>query len=201
MSKRFWMLGLLTVMGITMLLVGYRGGTGEIFPARSLDGDSGQQPAAFSHGKQEAASDHLQPTAGSTVKQDRPPTGQAVQVERRESGSSFFVEYRLERERNRGQQIEIAREIINNQNADPEIRKKAQEQLYNISNQLQKELETESLIRAKGYRDAVVFLEGKTVTVVIQADRLNQEDAMKITDLVSRSTQINSQNIVIIPKA
>ncbi|CCO08912.1 SpoIIIAH-like family protein [Desulforamulus hydrothermalis] len=199
MLKRFWLLGLLTVMGVTMLLAGYRGGAGEIF--RSLDGASRQQPAALSPDKQTAASDHPQPAAGSSVKQDRPPAGQAVQVERQESDSSFFVEYRLERERNRGQQIEIAREIINNQNADPEIRKKAQEQLYNISNQLQKELETESLIRAKGYRDAVVFLEGKTVTVVIQADRLNQEDAIKITDLVSRSTQVNPQNIVIIPKA
>ncbi|RYD04401.1 hypothetical protein N752_13585 [Desulforamulus aquiferis] len=115
--------------------------------------------------------------------------------------SDYFVEYRLERERSRGHQIQLLREIINNTNSDADNIKKAQEQMYVISNNLQKELEVESLIRAKGFRDAVVFLEGKTVTAVIQSNALNQEDAIKITDMVSRSTGVGQQNIVIIPKS
>ncbi|SHE62201.1 SpoIIIAH-like family protein [Desulforamulus putei] len=215
MSKRFWFLGLLTILGITLLAVGYRG-IGEIKNAVKMNNpqairESPRNNATASHGKQESAPEKVQNTAGDNIiKPDSTPSGNAVQVEQGETGSrvddvmqegsGFFVEYRLERERSRGHQIEIAREIINNTNSDPDIRKKAQEQLYLISNNLQKELEVESLIRAKGYKDAVVFLEGKTVTVVIQSKDMNQEDAIKITDLVSRSTQVSPQNIVIIPK-
>lgn len=201
MSKRFWLLGLLTIIGVALLAVGWRGGVDNL--------------AVIKEGVQKTSGNIQNNRPGNTpndhlVKPDSTPSGNAVQVKQQEAsdevnealkqGSGFFVEYRLERERSRGHQIEIAREIINNNNSDQEIRKKAQEQLYVISNNLQKELDVESLIRAKGFKDAVVFLEGQTVTVVIQAKELSQEDAIKVTDLVSRSTQVNPQNIVIIPK-
>lgn len=202
MSKRYWFLGLLTVAGVALLAVGWQGGmnkaTNAIKQANSVSIEKKTD--------KQTKDDTL-------VKPDTTPSGNAVEVKQEDkqenndkiddvmkAGSGFFVEYRLERERSRGQQIEIAREIINNTNSDPEVRKKAQEQMYQISDVLQKELEVESLIRAKGYKDSVVFLEGNTVTVVIQSKDLNQEDAMKITDLVSRSTQVSPQNIVIIPK-
>ncbi|ABO49598.1 hypothetical protein Dred_1063 [Desulforamulus reducens MI-1] len=203
MSKRFWFLGLLTLVGITLLVVGSQGGIGNFKETTNLTNAPHVQASTQDKNNSPNAKEN------SIVKPDSNPSGNAVEVKKGEidqnedvlkDTSGFFVEYRLERERSRGHQIEIAREIINNTNSDPDIRKKAQEQLYVISNRLQKELEVESLIRAKGYQDSVVFLEGKTVTVVIQAKDLNQEDAVKITDLVSRSTQVEAQNIVIIPK-
>lgn len=202
MSKRYWFLGLLTVAGVALLAVGWQGGMNKVTDAVKLSNSVSIEQKTDQQTKDE-----------SLVKPDTTPSGNAVEVQQEnkqenndkiddvmKDGSGFFVEYRLERERSRGQQIEIAREIINNTNSDPEVRKKAQEQMYKISDVLQKELEVESLIRAKGYKDSVVFLEGNTVTVVIQSKDLNQEDAMKITDLVSRSTQVSAQNVVIIPK-
>jgi len=208
MFKRFIFLGVLTLVGITLLVAGWRGdfnNTAFIKPTAGhisqVDKNNAGQPEDKARG-----------TAGKAAKPDTSPSGSAVQVEgegaakgtgevnSKETGS-FFVEYRLERERSRGHQINLLREIVNNANSDAESRKKAQEQLYQISNNLQRELEVESLIRAKGYQDSVVFLEGKTVTVVIQSKALNQEDAVKITDLVSRATGVSQQNIVIIPKS
>lgn len=202
MSKRFWLLGLLTLVGVALLAVGWRGDM-----EKAVNAIKPSNPVSIQEKEDKQIKEDL------IVKPDTTPSGNAVEVQKdsnqdkqaniddvMKESSGFFVEYRLERERSRGQQIEIAREIINNTNADPEVRKKAQEQMYQISDVLQKELEVESLIRAKGYKDSVVFLEGNTVTVVIQANNLNQEDAMKITDLVSRSTQVSAQNVVIIPK-
>ncbi|SHK06912.1 SpoIIIAH-like family protein [Desulforamulus aeronauticus] len=202
MSKRYWFLGLLTVAGVALLAVGWQGGMNKVNHAVKQANSVSVEKKTDKQTKDDIL-----------IKPDTKPSGNAVEVKQENkqennakiddamtTGSGFFVEYRLERERSRGQQIEIAREIINNADSDHEVRKKAQEQMYQISDVLQKELEVESLIRAKGYRDSVVFLEGKTVTVVIQSRDLNQEDAMKITDLVSRSTQVSPQNIVIIPK-
>jgi stage III sporulation protein AH len=116
------------------------------------------------------------------------------------NSAEFFIEYRLERERTRGQQVEWLREIINNENADAETRKKAQEQLYTISQNIGREMEIENLIRAKGYNDAVVLLQDKVVTVVVRSKELATDDVAKIAELVSRNTGISLQNIVIIPK-
>lgn len=115
--------------------------------------------------------------------------------------SEFFIEYRLERERTRGQQVEWLREITNNPNADAETRKKAQEQLYNLSQNVGKEMETENLIRAKGFDDAVVLLQhDKAATVVVRVKELTTDDAAKIADLVARNTGIPPSNIIIISK-
>ena len=214
MSRRFVLLGLLALLGIGLLVAGWREGdlkevTGRTKSPVDQTAPEKQGSGGSLSGEQGGATEGMDKACDELVKPDNKPSGPAVQVQEENNsqeastgvkGSGFFVEYRLERERSRGYQIQLLREIINNTNSDGESRKKAQDQLYVISNNLQKELEVESLIRAKGYQDAVVFLEGKTVTVVIQAKTLSQEDAIKITDLVSRSTGVGAQNIVIIPK-
>ncbi|MEG6615896.1 SpoIIIAH-like family protein [Peptococcaceae bacterium 1198_IL3148] len=137
--------------------------------------------------------------------QTHQPTEENVEVVNQQgqadkNSAEFFIEYRLERERTRGQQVEWLREIINNENADAETRKKAQEQLYTISQNIGKEMEIENLIRAKGYQDAVVLLQDKVATVVVRSKALATDDVAKIAELVSRNTGISLQNIVIIPK-
>jgi len=145
-------------------------------------------------------------TTASIIENEPPmPTVENVNVVDKQEqadkkSAEFFIEYRLERERTRGQQVEWLREIINNENADAETRKKAQEQLYTISQNIGKEMEIENLIRAKGFQDAVVLLQDKVVTVVVRSKELATDDVAKIADLVSRNTGISLQNIVIIPK-
>lgn len=118
----------------------------------------------------------------------------------------FFIEYRLDRERTRGRQIELLREIINSPTASEQARQKVQEELLAISGKLAKEMELEHLIRAKGYQDATVCIEEKGVTVVVQPakgqtpQKITPEDITKICEVVSWGTGVGEQNIVVIPK-
>lgn len=114
--------------------------------------------------------------------------------------SDFFVEYRLERERTRGQRVEWLREVINNNNSAPETRQKAQEHLMVISRNMAKEVELENLIRAKGFKDAAVLVDDRAVTVIVAAKSLSGGEAAGITELVSRGTGVDPQNVVIITK-
>lgn len=116
-------------------------------------------------------------------------------------GSDFYVEYRLERERTRGQQVEWLREVINNTNTSDESRQKAQEHLMSISRNMEKEVELENLIRAKGFKDAVVFVDSSAVNVVVSVENLSPEESSKILDLVSKRTGIEVKNITVLPKA
>lgn len=182
--KRSAVLTVLILMGAALIFVGVNG-IGKINP----------EPAA--------------PAATTIIKTDQPGSQVNSTNERQivdnskpksKNKDGFFIEYRLERERTRGQQVEWLREIINNPNAEAETRKKAQEELYTITRNIGKEMEIESLIRAKGFKDAVVLLQDKVATVVVQAEALTTERAAKIAELVSRNTGIPMPNIVIIPK-
>ncbi len=114
----------------------------------------------------------------------------------------FFVDYRLERERVRGQRVEWLREVINNANSTADTRQKAQEHLLAISRSMEKENELENLIRAKGFKDAAVYVDEGSVTVIVEpaSVKLTTEDLSSITGLVSRGTGVDAQNIVIIPR-
>lgn len=114
--------------------------------------------------------------------------------------SDFFVEYRLERDRTRGQRIEWLREVINNENSAGETRQKAQEHLLDISSEMEKEIELENLLRAKGFKDAAVIADERAVTVIVTSDKLSVSESAEINSLVSRSTGVDAQNIIIIPK-
>lgn len=115
-------------------------------------------------------------------------------------GDDFFVEYKLERERTRGQSVEWLREVINNTNSTSETRQKAQEHLMAISRNMEKEIDLESLLKAKGFKDAAVLVDDRAITVVVEAAHLSAGESAQITDLVSRGTGVDLQNIIIITK-
>jgi stage III sporulation protein AH len=116
--------------------------------------------------------------------------------------SDFFVDYRLERERTRGQQIELLRELINNPQADEASRRSAGDRWLAIVNAMGVETELENLIRAKGFADAVVFIQEKTTVVVVKAAELSQPEAARIMDLAVRATgmKLDAVTLVVKPK-
>lgn len=112
----------------------------------------------------------------------------------------FFSEYRLERDRVRGQQVDNLREIVNNPKSVVETVREAQKRLLSLNENLTKELLVENMLKAKNYNDAIVFLQEGAVTVIVQARELSQQDITKISDLVARTTGKSAQDMVIIPK-
>lgn len=124
----------------------------------------------------------------------------AVGVSAKNNGPEFFAEYRLERDRVRSQQVEILREVINNPSSTTENRRDAQQKMINLTNSLQKEMELENLLMAKGFRDAVAMLQPNNVTVVVLAKSLTPEEVTRISDLVCRTTSCKPEQVVIIPK-
>jgi len=112
----------------------------------------------------------------------------------------FFVEYRLERDRTRSQQIDLYREIINNQNSPEETRKEAQRRFLGISQAIDIEMKLENLIKAEDFKDAVVLLQDKSVTVIVETPVLTPMDKERLTGIAVRATGFSENNVVIIAK-
>ncbi|MBM7555228.1 SpoIIIAH-like family protein [Halanaerobacter jeridensis] len=117
-----------------------------------------------------------------------------------EKKEDFFVEYRIEREQARSEQINLLREMINNPNSDKQLKSKAQSKLLDISNNIEEEMEIESLIRARGYQDGIAFIHNNSVEVIVASDNLKQQDVAQIGDLVKNTTDVNLKDITIIEK-
>lgn len=180
--KRFLLAGLWALLGLSLLWAGWQG-----WPEADKRRGEGEVPAA---GLTQSVERFVTP----------PPSSQAKEATSKED-MSFFVDYRLDRERARSRQLEVLREVINSPQSSAETRKAAQEKLLALSQGMTQEVEVENLIRAKGFKDAAVYLDGKGATVVVQSPHLTPEEARRIADLVTRSTGVPEQNVVIIPRS
>ncbi len=140
---------------------------------------------------------------GETVTEKRQAAG-----EQKENGfdgktarqNEFFVEYRLERDRTRSQQLDLLREIVNNQNSPDETRKEAQRRLLAISQAIDTEMKLENLIKAENFKDTVVFVQDKSATVIVQAPVLTPMDKNRLTEIAVRVTGLQASSIVVIAK-
>ncbi|MGE5329667.1 MAG: SpoIIIAH-like family protein [Deltaproteobacteria bacterium] len=113
----------------------------------------------------------------------------------------FFDEARLERERVRDAETEIFEKIISSETAAAESQSKAQVELTALSQKWEKEMIIERLIKAKGFKDAIVFINEKSVNVVVlNGNPLVQTDVAQIQDIVTREAKVAAENIKIIGK-
>jgi stage III sporulation protein AH len=112
----------------------------------------------------------------------------------------YFIEYCLDRDRTQSRQIELLQNIVNNPNSSATERQQAQQKILAITNTLEQELKLESIIKAKGYEDAILFIQPSSVVVIVKGHNFNSTDATIIADLVAKTTGHSLEQITIIPK-
>ncbi len=111
---------------------------------------------------------------------------------------AFFVEYRLERDRVRGQELEMLNDIISNPQAGVETRREAELQILNLVELMEKELIVENMLKAQGYPDAIYFGGKDGVTVMIHTAQLNEEEFFRISDMVSAVAGVSREKVQVI---
>lgn len=117
------------------------------------------------------------------------------------SMEQFFSETRLEKERTRDQEISLHEQVLSNSSASKDAQEKAQDQLTAISQKWEKEMIIERLIKSKGFKDAVVFInEGSVNVVVLSGGSLKPAQVAQIQDIVMREAKVSADNIKIVPK-
>lgn len=114
--------------------------------------------------------------------------------------SSFFTEYKLERDKNRTKEYDMWQNIIDSDKAEPTFKTLAQEEIVKIVALTEKEMIIENLILARGFKDALVFLTDDSATVVVEAKELTPASVAKIQDIVMTNTKIPASNIKIMLK-
>ncbi len=110
--------------------------------------------------------------------------------------NEYFAQARLEKSRTRGQEEEILRNITKDDSAAKDIKNKAYEKLMNVVNNNEIEMKIESLIKQRGFDDAIAYLsQDGSVDVVINSTSLTSSQTAQICDIVQRHAGISIENI------
>lgn len=110
---------------------------------------------------------------------------------------AFFVEYRLQRDRVRANEVEMLTQMIDNANVSPEAKKQAEEQYLALIKVMEQELMVENLLKAHGYKDAIFFLKDGSVNVVVQAETIGEKEFLHIAEMVSSVTGVAMDKIAV----
>lgn len=115
-----------------------------------------------------------------------------------EAEEDFFAQARMEREVGRSQTVETLSEIIASETADEAARAEAQSEVTRIALRSEQEVTIESLIRAKGFADAVVYINQDMVSVIVKTAGLSGDDAAKIQEIVCEQAGVTADKIKIV---
>lgn len=113
------------------------------------------------------------------------------------SVTDYIANVQLSREQVRAKNKETLMEIINNENADPQAKETAVQDMIDMTAVAEKENAAETLLMAKGFADPVVSITDGKVDVVINASSLTDPERAQIEDIVKRKAEVTAENIVI----
>lgn len=112
-----------------------------------------------------------------------------------ESEDFYFTTSKLDRSTMYSETLETYQEMYNNPNATAEAKKEALNKINSINNTKNAIMISENLIMAKGFEDAVIFVNEGSVSVIIRAKELKGEQVAQIQNIVSRELNVGAETI------
>ena len=144
----------------------------------------------------------LDPLTGQEVAETGKNYGEAQLVSvSRDSGTEFFEAARLARTKARDEALDALKKSLKNAQLTDEEKTTLTEQLNAQVNNITVESALETLIKAKGFADCVVMLDGDkvNVTVMTENDALTADEVTRIRDVVlSQLKGCKAQDITVV---
>lgn len=115
-----------------------------------------------------------------------------------EQFEAFYAEYRLQRERSRSAELELLKQVLENENASEEGKREAELQMMKLVETMEKEMMIENMLKAQGFEDAVFFYHGEAANVVVNAENLSDAEFMQIAETVAGVTGVRLEDVTVV---
>ena len=112
--------------------------------------------------------------------------------------SEYFTKAKSTRQKARDEATDMIKEILENTSSTEETKSQAIKQASEIARNIEQESNIESLIRAKGFSECLVFIQNNECSVVVGPEPLNENLALNIKDVVVGQSNILSDKIKIL---
>jgi stage III sporulation protein AH len=122
-----------------------------------------------------------------------------LNIPREYSPNESLLDLKIERDRERSQEVEKVQELLDKVGLSDEIGKQAEQELWRLTQATSKEHELENLLKAKGFNDALVSISQKLVSIIV-AKKLDIDEVRDIGQLAGEVTAFNLDQIQIVEK-
>lgn len=126
---------------------------------------------------------------------DSQTLGEAVATS---AGQDRIAAAKADRDSDRNASVEKLKAIINDSSADSDAKAEALAHIGKIADNISLEASIETVIKAKGFEEALAVVSPETVTVIVPKDTLLTSETLQIQDAVASVTDIDLEKIKII---
>ena len=117
-----------------------------------------------------------------------------------EEDINYFSTSKLERDTMYSQMMETYEKILNSNNSLETQRQSASDEIAKINTIKNSIMICENLIKTKGIKDVVIFVNGDSISVITEDKELGQEKIAQIQNIISREMNAKVENIHISSK-
>ena len=111
---------------------------------------------------------------------------------------AYFSKATLSRQQARDKELDLVEKVITDAKSNDAAKKVAVAQAALIAQNILQENNIESLIKAKGFSDCIVFIQNSECSVVVKTKDSTQDNAIVIKDIVSGQSGIAYDKIKIV---
>lgn len=111
--------------------------------------------------------------------------------------TDFFAQARIDREAGRSRSIETFNAVLQNENADLSAKASAEQGVLELAQNTETETAVENLLRARGFEDAVCYINNGMANVVVKTEMLDSAGAAQISEIVTQQSGIPQEKIKI----
>lgn len=111
------------------------------------------------------------------------------------SNKDYFSTSRLERDTMYSQMLESYENILNSSNSLETQKQSASEEIKKINDIKNSIMISENLIKTKGFNDVVVFVNGESISIIVEDEQLSSEEVAQIQNIISRELNAKVENI------
>ena len=112
----------------------------------------------------------------------------------------YFQESKLSRDTMYSQTLETYNGILNNSNVSEEQKAIVTQEITELNKEKNAIMICENLISTKGFSNCVIFVNVESISVIIEADELKQDEIAQIQNIISREMNAKVENIHIMTK-
>ena len=114
--------------------------------------------------------------------------------------ADYFSTSKLERDTMYSQMLETYEKVLNSSNSLETQKQSASEEITKINNIKNTIMICENLIKTKGFDDLVIFVNGDSISVIVEDEQLSPEEVAQIQNIISREMSAKVENIHISSK-
>ncbi len=115
------------------------------------------------------------------------------------AGNDYFAQCRIDRMTARDVSVATLQSIIGGGDITESEKAVLTEKAVNLSKLVESEKTVENLIKAAGFEDCVVYLDGTNANIVVKSQELLPSQASQIFEILLSQSQVERENIKILP--